>query len=121
MNKKDLILIIIILSIVGGWFLFNSLRVEEANRALVYYQNELVKVIDLTISETKEYIIEGYLGDVILEAKTGKVRVNAEKSPLHLCSKQGFINKAHQVIVCLPNRVVIKIENKDYSLDTVIR
>lgn len=122
MNKNDLKLILILLSISLFFLLFiNLLKIDGKAKALVYYQNKLVKEIDLTISEPKEYIIEGYLDDVILETKKGMIKVKNEKSPLHLCSKQGFISNPNQVIVCLPNKVIIKIENKDQSLDTLIR
>ena len=122
MNKNDLKLILILLSAIICFLLFISFfKTDKDKRALVYYQNKLVKEIDLTISEPKEYIIAGYLDDVILETKKGKIKVKNETSPFHLCSKQGFINNSNQVIVCLPNKVIIKIENKAQSLDAIIR
>ena len=54
-----------------------------------------------------------------IEVKNKKIRVITENSPLHLCSKQGFISKSYETIVCLPNKIVIKIEN-DKNLDGVV-
>ena len=43
--------------------------------------------------------------------KNKKIKVLKEDSPLHLCSKQGYISKSYESIICLPNKIVIKLEN----------
>ena len=48
--------------------------------------------------------------------------MDEEESPLHLCSKQGFIEESYESIVCLPNKIVIKISSKKKKdLDTILR
>lgn len=42
---------------------------DNANVAYVYYENKLIKIIDLSNDELKEYTIKGYNGDVIIETK----------------------------------------------------
>ena len=42
----------------------------------------------------------------------GTVRVEDADCPDKICEKSGAISKAGQTIVCLPNRVVIKILGK---------
>ena len=123
MNKSDLKLIGIVLVIAIMILFMIALSNDKNNKkAIVYYDNEIVKEIDLTIKEKKEYTVEGYNGDVKIVAEDGKIKVDTEKSPLHLCSKQGFIDKTYESIVCLPNKIIIKIvsdTNDDY--DIVIR
>lgn len=87
--------------------------------ALVYYKNQLIQTIPISNNQL-EYQVMGENGMVTIETKDGKIRVKEENSPLHLCSKQGYIQKSTETIVCLPNKIVIKIEEKD-SLDTVVR
>lgn len=123
MNKSDLKLIIIVL-VVAIIILFMIALSNDTNnkKAVVYYDNEIVKEINLTIKERKEYIVKGYNGDVKIITEDGKIKVDTENSPLHLCSKQGFIDKTYESIVCLPNKIIIKIvsdTNDDY--DTIIR
>lgn len=123
MNKNDLKLIIIILAIAIIVFFMIAIIDKESNKqALVYYDNNLVLVIDLTNKEEKEYIVEGYNGPVKIITNNGKIKVEEEDSPLHLCSKQGFIEKSYETIVCLPNKIIIKISSKEQNnLDTVLR
>lgn len=122
MNKSDLKLIIIILIIASTFLLVLNLKNSNSSKeAHVYYNNDLILKIDLDIDEVREYKVEGLNGDVILEAKKGKIRVKEEISPLNLCSKQGFIESSHEVIVCLPNKVVVKIIEKDNNIDVIVR
>lgn len=115
MNKNDIKLIILILIIIS--FLFSlSLFNKKANIANVYYENDLVLEIDLSINNT--YEVEGYNGKVLIEVLNNQIRVIEENSPYHLCSKQGFISKSGQSIICLPNKIIIELPNDE--LDTEV-
>lgn len=121
MNRKDIILIIISLLIALVLYLgFNLFNNNKPKKAVVYYENNNVLEIDLSDKNSRSYTVKGYNGDVIIETIDGKVRVNEEVSPLHLCSKQGYISKSYETIICLPNRIVIEIEDNE-EVDTVAR
>jgi len=119
MNKYDWILVSSLLIIIGLTFVFLYKKDSDNKLAKVYYENEVILTIDLTLKEEKEYIVKGYNGDVTIKTKDGKIKVDSEKSPLNLCSKQGYISSSNEVIVCLPNKIIIKIEDKE-TVDTVI-
>ena len=121
MNKNDVKLIIITL-IVASIFLviFKLTETKKDLKALVYYENKVVLTIDLN-KEEQEYNVKGYNGNIKILAGNGRVKVDEEKSPLHLCSKQGYISKSYESIICLPNKIVIKIEQDKSDIDTVVR
>lgn len=120
MNKNDQRLVILISIICAFAIILPSFFQKDGEKvALIYYKNQLVKTIPLS-NKQLEYQIMGENGIVTIETSNGKIRVIEENSPLHLCSKQGYIQKNTETIVCLPNKIVIKIEEKD-SLDTVVR
>ena len=48
-------------------------------------------------------------GNVKIKAGNGRIKVIEETSEKHLCSKQGYIEESYETIVCLPNKIVIKI------------
>jgi len=117
MNKSDIKLVIILclISFIGVFaFKFFS---KEGENALVYYDGKLIKTIDLSVDS--DYVVNGENGDVLVNVKDGKIKVNDENSPLHLCSKQGYISESYESIVCLPNRIVININSDDY--DAVVK
>lgn len=116
MNKRDIMLISVVLIIAIIFIFIKKISFKESNYAYVYYENKEILEIDLNINDT--YIVNGYNGDVVIEVLNKKIRVKEENSPLHICSKQGFVSDSTPII-CLPNKIVIKIEEKE-ELDTRI-
>ena len=120
MNKNDIILCVIILIVslfVLGIFKISN---KKAKEAIVYHNNDVILKIDLTDNEKRTYTVNGDNGDVVIETSDGKVKVVEEISPKHLCSIQGYISSSYESIICLPNRIVIKINDKD-DIDTVVK
>ena len=108
MKRNDLFLISIILVIgivILGFSLINSENIIK--RAEIYYRNELVKTVNL--SANQEFEIEGKLGLLVIEVKDGMIRVKSETSPRNFCSRQGFVQRVGEMIICLPNEVFIRI------------
>lgn len=119
MNKSDIRLIIVLcfISLIGVIF-FNVFS-KEGGKALVYYDGELIKTIDLSVDS--DYVVDGANGDVLINVKGGKIKVSDENSPLHLCSKQGYVDSSYESIVCLPNKIVINISSDDENYDAVVK
>lgn len=113
MNKSDIILILTLSIFIS--FSFLVFKPNKSNIANVYYENNIIKTIDL--NKDAFYNVEGYNGIVLIEVKNKKIRVKKEKSPNNLCSKQGFVDSVP--IICLPNKIIIKIETSD--IDAVVR
>jgi len=117
MNRydKSLIVFIFISSIVlyasMEWFVRAS--TSDKVVAVVTYREEEILRIDMSIDNT--YVVEGTLGDVFIEVKDQSLRVEKETSPYHICSIQGWVEFANVPIVCLPNHIVIIIENASYN------
>lgn len=114
MKTNDIILIAILLIFC---FILTLNKKENGNQALVYYENNLILKIDL--NQNNEYDVKGYNGNIHIVVEDKKIKVEEENSPKHICSKQGFISSSNETIVCLPNKIVIKIESNN-ELDTVI-
>lgn len=115
MNKSDVKLIGIILIIVIVSLVLINLNKKEGSMAEVYYEDRLVLTIDMNID--KEYTVDGALGKVTIEVFNKKIRVKEETSSKHLCSKEGFTSDSSRPIICLPNKIVIKIINKKDNSD----
>ena len=107
MNKSDIKLVIILLVIIICIFIVINITKEKGSTAHVYYEDKLLLTIDLNIDG--EYTVDGELGDVVLEVKDKQIRVKEENSPKNICSKEGFIGDSSRILVCLPNKIIIKI------------
>jgi hypothetical protein len=119
MNRYDKGLIIFILvssiALYGSMEWFVRASTNDKVVAVVSYREEEVLRIDMSVDDT--YVVEGTLGDVFIEVKDKALRVEKETSPYHLCSIQGWVEFANVPIVCLPNHIVIMIENAEVNPD----
>ena len=115
MNKNDLKLIIIITLLIIISLIFNFINKEKALNAHVYFDSDLVLTIDL--NKDNKYEVDGLLGKVIIEVKNKEIRVVEENSPNHLCSRQGFVSNKGDIIVCLPNKVIVELPNDDIDVE----
>ncbi|MCG0275250.1 MAG: NusG domain II-containing protein [Thermosediminibacteraceae bacterium] len=59
--------------------------------------------------------VPGAMGDLVLEVDRYRVRVLSSDCPDKDCIRQGWASRPGQALVCLPNRVVVKIVNNKSS------
>ena len=124
MNKNDIILFVVLVSIVSIFVVIISFFNNPQEKIAVVYSNqkEVLRIPLNLQNDGKEFVVEGYNGDVVLEVKNKKIRVKEEISPYNICSKQGFTDSVTKPIICLPNKVIIEIIGKNSSdLDAVIK
>lgn len=105
MNKKDIILIVILIVISLSFVVPSN---GDTKYAFVYYEDKVI--LKVKLDKHEKYIVKGYLGDVIIETDINRVKVSKETSKYHLCSIQGYVSNS-MPIVCLPNKIIVKIED----------
>jgi len=106
---KWLIAVILIVSVAGiglGFYLFPASGAMEAQ---VSVNGVLVKTIPLKQGYYDELRIGADKEYDIIEVNNGRIRIREADCPDKLCVRSGWISTAPQQIVCLPNRVIIKI------------
>lgn len=123
--RKYLALIIFIIVLAAGivsCIVVLGIRVDKPV-ARIYQNGVLIREIDLeAVSESHVITVEGENGSYnnILVEK-GKISVIEASCPDHVCINQGTISDGITPIVCLPNKLVIKIENSENMADTATR
>lgn len=72
-----------------------------------------------SLSEDREITVErdGHLNKITI--KDGAVQMSEANCRNQLCVRQGTISKANETIVCLPNRIVVRIEGKGGEYDVI--
>ncbi len=122
MKRADKLCILILMAAcvllyVPLWFAYDA---GENKEVVVQVRNE--EVLRVSLWENAAYTVQGKLGEVLVEVKDGRVRVEKENSPYHYCSIQGYVSDPATAIICLPNEVVVTIEGSEKgTVDTQIQ
>lgn len=118
-GKSDFLAIVIVAVtavLVSGIF-WTSVGSEAARVVRIYRDGQLIR--ELSLNTDTEYVIEGEYENVIT-VKDGKAAITESDCPGTDCVHSGWIHKAGRSIVCLPNRVELRIEGES-EVDFVVR
>lgn len=117
--KGDIFAIVLVaaLAILVSVFFWTRVGSEEGSMVSVYQEGELIKEIPL--NEPAEFLVEGVYTNKIL-VKDGKTAIVESDCPGTDCVHSGWIHEAGRSIVCLPNRVEVRIEGAS-EVDFVVR
>ena len=117
-GDKYLIISIIVISLVSLFYIKNSaLNVGEKYVSVQVDGQEIKRIIFDKNIIGKTIPIETEFGYNLMEIGDGKVRVIEADCPDQLDVKQGYISKTGEIIVCLPNRLVIEIKGIEDERD----
>lgn len=111
MKKKDYIIIGILLVLcVIGYFIYSSMMGGEKQYAVVYHNNKEIDRIDINIDHI--YTYEGDYGSFSIEVKNQQYHAVNVECPNHDCEKVGWVKKDSPVsIICVPNMITVQQEN----------
>lgn len=117
-GDKILIAIIIIVNVAALFFIKNAAFNYDAKYVSIQVNGKEIKKITFD-SQTvgKQIPIKTEYGYNLLEIDDGRVRVIEADCPDKLDVKQGYISKVGEVIVCLPNKLVIEIKGASTETD----
>lgn len=105
--------------------IFLSLKDIRASQAEIYVDGKLKYTYPL-VDKEKNVFIETNLGGVNVRFKDKKVRVTSSNSPLKINVKRGWIANPGEMIIGIPDRMIVKIvgdkkDETDEDIDFIIR
>ena len=117
--KNDFLAIGIVaaMAILVSVIFWTSVGAEEGSMLSFYQEGALTK--ELSLDSDVEFVIEGDYKNVIT-IKDGKAAITESDCPGTDCVHSGWIHEAGRSIVCLPNRVELRIEGTS-EVDFVVR
>ena len=126
MTRSDWILIVIVASIS---LLLLGLRwlpvTGDQTRARVELEGRIVQEINLQVVDGSVVTIPLKQGEARLEVKGGAVRLLPMPDsvcPRQICSHTGWIRRAGETLICVPNRLVIRLGGEsDGKVDAVTK
>ncbi len=121
-KKGDIFLYFFILSIIFSLtFVFLNMPNVQGSKVEIYVNNKLREVHKLS-KEPKEHFVPTDIGGVDILFYDNGVEVTSSNSPKKLVVKQGFINKAGETLIGVPDKLLIKIVGEsENQLDYILR
>lgn len=115
-NRKDIILIAVLLLIAGVFMLFGSFR-AEGQTATVTCGGETVTVIDLATAQNETFTVNG----TVIEVKDGSIAFVDSDCADRTCVRTGSLKNSGDASACVPNKVAISIsgEKTDGDVDII--
>jgi len=110
LGKLDWLIIVIL--ILAAIILFIPRR-KSATIAEIYHDGRLVMTVDLRMDS--QFGLEG----MEIAVSGGRISVVDSDCPDRICVNQGAIDRPGIPIVCVPNRVLIKIPAGDMQFDAI--
>lgn len=121
MTKYDKILILIVLiASISGIIAVNNAAVNYNNLyAEIIINNELYKKYTLGYGVDEEITVESSYGKNIIHVDNDHVYMQESDCPDQICIQMSQISEPGEIIVCLPNRLIIIVTGESGSIDTI--
>ena len=113
--RFDILLISILVISLVSWLVVWSITANNKNRkAVITHDDEVIMELDLSVDrEIELYNLENGKKleyRMIIIVKDNKIWVEENECPNHDCIKEGKKSKVGDVIICLPNKIIIRID-----------
>jgi len=125
MKKGDKITAIVIACIIVissiGVFAYMNIVKGSHHIAEIKQDGKVIRTVDLDKIDTAEEIKITYNGGYnIIRIEKGRIRIIDADCPGKLCVKTGWITESGQSVICLPHKLIIKIQGGSKEIDETV-
>jgi len=78
--------------------------------AVITAGNQEIAAVNLAASS--DFSVQGALGEMALRVENNGIRVRRSSCPNQVCVKQGAARRPGEMLVCVPNRMIVFIRGK---------
>ncbi|MFM2407965.1 MAG: hypothetical protein RL358_707 [Pseudomonadota bacterium] len=100
--------------------LFLSLKIwsgAAAERAVIRSGGKIF--LDVSLSKDQQISVPGHLGTSIISIEKHRARISSDPSPRQYCVRQGWLQQAGEIALCLPNQVSVELVGRDKKFDSL--
>ena len=118
-TKGDILLVAVLLIV--SFASITGLRGLGSGNKHVVVEVDGQFVMELSLDKNVTESVRGPLGDTVIVIENGTARITESPCPHHYCARMGSISRRGEIIVCIPNRVLVSIRggNDEESVDGV--
>ncbi|CDZ74430.1 putative membrane protein [Peptoniphilus sp. ING2-D1G] len=123
MKKGDYLVIILV--IFSSFFIFAKIKNEnntKGDTVAVYVDSQRVAQYNLKVDDGKIIDINSKYGKNKIKIEEGKVKMVDSTCKDKVCMHMKAIDANNETIICLPNRLVVKIESESsQDVDVILQ
>jgi hypothetical protein len=109
---------VIIVSLVCIFFLFQNLWSNtQAAKVQIRLGDKVYGTYSL--NQQREIHVHGKLGDAVIHISQGKVRFVKSPCTTQYCVHQGWLTRAGQAAICLPNQISLELLGQAKTYDSL--
>jgi hypothetical protein len=90
---------------------------ELADKAVIRSGGRVFR--EVSLSKNQQIEVPGPLGVSIIAIKDRRVRIAFDPSPRQYCVRQGWLQQAGEVALCLPNQVSVELTGSHKRYDSL--
>ena len=88
-----------------------------ADKAIIRSGGKVFKEVPL--SRDQQIEVPGPLGTSIITIEKRRARISSDPSPRQYCVRQGWLQQAGEIAVCLPNEVSVELVGGEKKYDSL--
>ncbi|MEO1956298.1 MAG: NusG domain II-containing protein [Methylophilaceae bacterium] len=110
--------LVIVVSAITVIFLSKTLWSNTpASQLMIRQADKIIGTYDL--NQTRDLHLHGPLGESHISIAQGQVRFKQSPCTNQYCVHQGWLNRAGQVAICLPNQISLQLIGEDKPYDSL--
>ena len=122
--KNDILLIVIILILAGGVWVYTLCNREAGGMAVVTVDGKVEDILplskDTALGINADYLGTGETGFAnVIVVENGRVCVKDADCPDQICVRTGWIEYDGQMIVCLPHKLIVTVVGGETDTDAM--
>jgi hypothetical protein len=90
---------------------------DLADKAIIRSGGKIFK--EVALSRDQQIEVPGPLGTTIISIQNRKARIASDPSPRQYCVRQGWLQQAGEIALCLPNQVSVELAGSRKKYDSL--
>ncbi len=90
---------------------------DLADRAIIRSGGKIFREVPLSRDQQVE--VPGPLGTSIITIEKHRARISSDPSPRQYCVRQGWLQQAGEIAICLPNEVSVELAGSRKKYDSL--
>jgi hypothetical protein len=90
---------------------------DLADQAVIRSGGKVFRVVPL--SSDQQIAVPGPLGTSIITIEKRRARISSDPSPRQYCVRQGWLQQAGEIALCLPNQVSVELTGRRKKYDSL--